>query len=200
MTKRSLQMALIVSTLVLSWFAMMAVHEFGHVLHAWLSGGAVAKVSIPIAGFSRTDLSENPSPLFVSWGGALWGCVIPLLVWGLACAVQTRFRHVVRFVTGYCLIANGAYLGIGSFIGAGDAGDLLHYGSPQWLLLCFSAATIVPGLYLWHGQGIHFGLGSARGQVDRPTTGGVSVAAVVAPRSSCCWVDGVSPSDEHRTP
>ena len=59
---------------------MMAVHEFGHVLHAWASGGVVAQVSLPLLSFSKTDLSQNPHPLFVAWGGAIWGCIIPLIL------------------------------------------------------------------------------------------------------------------------
>ena len=35
-----------------SWLAMMAVHEAGHVLHAWASGGTVSVVRVPLAGFS----------------------------------------------------------------------------------------------------------------------------------------------------
>lgn len=51
-----------------AWIAMLAVHEAGHVLHAWLSGGQVRRVVIPLVGFSETDVSPNPSPLFVAWG------------------------------------------------------------------------------------------------------------------------------------
>ena len=37
--KRLPQLLLIASTLVASWFGMQAVHEFGHVLGAWLNRG-----------------------------------------------------------------------------------------------------------------------------------------------------------------
>jgi hypothetical protein len=36
--RRVHQIVLIVSTLVFSWLGMMAVHEAGHVLAAWLTG------------------------------------------------------------------------------------------------------------------------------------------------------------------
>ena len=38
------QALLIVSTLALSWLGMQAVHEAGHVLHAWWSGGRVERL------------------------------------------------------------------------------------------------------------------------------------------------------------
>ena len=70
---RGFQLLLIVSTLALSWLGMMAVHEFGHVLLAWLSGGMVATVVVGPLEFSRTELQINPHPLAVAWGGALVG-------------------------------------------------------------------------------------------------------------------------------
>ena len=62
------------STVLLSWLWMMAVHEFGHVLHAWLSGGTVAKGVLHPLTISRTDVAPDPQPLFVVWGGPIWGC------------------------------------------------------------------------------------------------------------------------------
>jgi len=56
---RFYQALLIISSIFLSWLAMMAVHELGHVLHAWASGGVVERVSLPLLSFSRTTI--NPS-------------------------------------------------------------------------------------------------------------------------------------------
>ena len=36
------QIALIVSFVAFSWIAFMVVHEFGHALAAWLTGGSVS--------------------------------------------------------------------------------------------------------------------------------------------------------------
>jgi hypothetical protein len=35
---------ILIGSLLLSWLAMTVVHEFGHVVGAWLTGGTVAKV------------------------------------------------------------------------------------------------------------------------------------------------------------
>ena len=140
------------------WLGMMAVHEAGHVLHAWLSGGVVDEVSIPLAGFSLTTFSVNPRPHFVAWGGPVWGCVIPLALLAalrpLGRGARTRpvFR-AVQFFAGLCLVANGVYLGVGWTGRSGDAGDLLRYGTPAWVLVGFGALTSGAGMYLWHRLG-----------------------------------------------
>src|SRR4051812_23198633 len=98
-----------------AWLVMMFVHEAGHVLHAWLSGGAVNRVHIPLVGFSQTFYSANPRPGFVAWGGPVWGCTIPLILLGLARVFRMpeRVPRAAQFFAGFCLIANGAYLGVG---------------------------------------------------------------------------------------
>jgi hypothetical protein len=73
---------------------------------------------------------------------------------------------LLRFFAGFCLIANGAYIGVGSFDRIGDCDEMLRHGSPIWHLWLFGAATMPLGLWLWHGQGLHFGLGAASGHVD----------------------------------
>lgn len=57
---------LMTAVVLASWYGMQLVHEFGHVAHAWLSGGTVARVRIPLIGFSQTQLSRNPHPQFVA--------------------------------------------------------------------------------------------------------------------------------------
>ena len=136
------------------WLAMMAVHEAGHVLHAWLSGGHVTRVVLPLLGFSRTDVTPNPHPVFVAWGGAIWGNLIPLVLFAVAIASRFRFARWVEFFAGFCLVANGAYLAAGSFGGVGDAGDLMRHGTPQWLLIATGTLSLIGGLFLWHRLGL----------------------------------------------
>src|SRR5207244_10439690 len=77
------QVVLICSTLLGSWLGMQAVHELGHVLGAWLTGGRVARVVLYPLTISRTDLADNPRPLVVVWAGPLVGVTIPLLLWAV---------------------------------------------------------------------------------------------------------------------
>jgi len=155
----ALRTLLIVSTLLGSWLGMQAVHELGHVVGAWATGGRVARVVLHPLTISRTDLAENPHPLVVAWAGPLAGVAVPLLMWLLAKATRLPAEFVLRFFAGFCLVANGAYIAIGSLAGIGDAGDLLRHGSPGWSLWLFGVLTVPAGLGLWHRQGRHFGLG-----------------------------------------
>ena len=146
---------------------MMIVHEFGHVLAAWASGGTVAKVVLHPLEFSRTDLAENPHPLFVAWGGAAGGTILPLCFLWIAKSNRLTMFYLFQFFAGFCLVVNGIYLGAVSFMNAADAGDLMRHGTPHWVLVLFGIATVPLGFCLWNGLGPHYGLGQAGGHVSR---------------------------------
>jgi hypothetical protein len=170
-----------------SWFAMQAVHEFGHLLHAWLSGGVVQRLVLHPLQFSRTDLAANPHPQFVAWGGAVWGCLLPLSALGMARCFRWSWWYAVAFLAGFCLVANGAYLGAGAFVGAGDAGDLLRYGAPRWSLVAFGVAAVSGGFWLWNGLGPHFGLGPAARPVSRAAAWSVTGLLLALLLIECLW-------------
>lgn len=165
-SRRALFISLLaLSTLLLSWLWMMAVHEFGHVLHAWLSGGRVAQVVLHPLAISRTDVAPDPHPLFVVWGGPAWGSVLPVAAWLVL--RRRRYAFLLRFFAGFCLIANGSYLAAGAIAPVGDARRLLDLGVPAWALLAFGAVTVPSGLRLWHGLGKNFGIGPDASPIDR---------------------------------
>jgi hypothetical protein len=178
---RGFQTLLIVSTAAVSWLGMMAAHECGHVLHAWFSGGKVADVILFPLAISRTDVWPNPYPLLVAWGGAIWGCAIPLAALAVARLLAPRYAWLARWFAGFCLIANGGYLLGGSFLSGGtadDGGVLLAYGASRWQLAAFGLPAIAAGLYLWNGMGPRFGQGEAKGKVDRRAALGVFMLLV----------------------
>ena len=168
--KRLEQIILIGTFIAFSWLAMQTVHEFAHVLGAWATGAEVTKVALHPFIFSRTDLGENPHPLAVVWSGPIVGAALPLLAYLLAKACRFPGIYLFRFFAGFCLIANGAYIAFGPGTGPADTGVMMRYGSPRWLMVLFGLLTVPLGLYLWHNQGKHFGLGEANGQVSRPAT------------------------------
>src|SRR5687768_3019083 len=145
---------------------MKQVHELGHVLAAVATGGEVERVVLHPLTISRTDLAANPRPLIVVWAGPLLGALLPLVAWSVALAVRLRVAFLLRFFAGFCLIANGAYIGAGSFGGIGDCGEMLRHGSPIWLLWLFGLVTVPAGLALWNGQGKHFGIGAPDLRID----------------------------------
>lgn len=154
------QGALIVCFITWCWLAMMVVHESGHVLAAWSTGATVERVVLHPLAISRTDLGENPHPLVVSWAGAVVGCLLPVLIWLCVWSLGLALAPFVRFFAGFCLVANGVYLGMGAWTGDGDAGDLIREGAAVWQLVGFGMVATVGGLWCWHRQGLTFGLRS----------------------------------------
>lgn len=56
---------------------------------------------------------------------------------------------------------------------------MLRHGSREWLLAGFGIATILAGLWLWHGLGSHFGLRDSHRRVSR--------RAAMRPRPASCY-------------
>jgi hypothetical protein len=161
------QVLLIVTFIGFSWLGMQVVHETGHVLVARLTGGEVIKVALHPLIVSRTDLGQNPHPLAVVWAGPLIGSGLPLMVFALAAAFRWPGLSLFRFFAGFCLIANGVYIGIGWLLADGaDPWVMTENGSPVWVLVAFGLLATPLGLYHWHRQGPHFGLGEAKGNVS----------------------------------
>jgi hypothetical protein len=177
---RFFQALLIVSTAGLSWLLMTAVHELGHLWHGWLSGARLAAIHLPLLGFSRTGFTVNPHPLFVVWGGPLWGCLLPAALWVAVRRLAKPYAYLAAWFAGFCLIANGGYLLGGAFLGGGadDGGVILRNGGARWQLVAFGGVAIAAGLCLWHGLGPYFGLGESGGKVDRRAAVGVTIALV----------------------
>lgn len=162
--RRPLPIVFVAAALSAAWLGMTALHELGHVLNAWLSGGHVTSVELPPRGLGHTLVSPNPHPQFVAWGGACWGSVLSMTP-----MLFTRRRALVqwfaRFFAGMCLIANGVYVGLGGFFGdrngADDAHELLRQGAPVWQLVVFGALAMAAGLAVWHRLGPRIGLSRA---------------------------------------
>ena len=173
---RFFQVLLIASTAGLSWLGMMAVHELGHVLAAWTSGGVVERIDLHPLVLSHTMLAANPCPLYVAWGGPILGCLFPLALLGIVKLFAKPYDYLAAFFAGFCLVANGAYLGGGTFSGGNaldgntldDGAVILNSGGEVWQLLLFALLTVPSGLWLLNGLGKHFGLvkGASRGKVD----------------------------------
>jgi hypothetical protein len=136
-----------------SWLAMMATHELGHVLHAAVSGGRVVDISLPLIGFSQTIVHPNPREHFVAWGGPIWGAALPCAACAIVRITRKHVPALLRFFAGFCLIANGMYIGVGWLWRAGDTGELLRLGTPPWIMMAFGVAALTGGLWIWHRLG-----------------------------------------------
>jgi len=155
--KLVLSSVFLVNTLITLWYGMMLTHETGHILAALATGGHIDYLAFPALGFSRTEISDNPHPLIVAWGGPGLGSILPLIATFALRPFKIR-THLLDLFTGFCLLANGIYIAIGSFDKIGDAGDLLRHGSPIWTLWLFGGLAIVAGMAVWHSLGRSLGM------------------------------------------
>lgn len=158
-------LALLLGSAWAFWVGMQLVHELGHCAGAAVSGGVVDRLVLEPLSFSRTDLNHNPHPGVVVWAGPLLGVLAPCLAWSIAALFHLRFAYLLRAFAGFCLIANGGYIAVGSLERVADAGEMLRFGSPPWVLWAFGLVCVPAGFALWHGQGEHFGFGRAKGRV-----------------------------------
>jgi hypothetical protein len=157
------------------------------VLAAVATGGAVQRVVLHPLAISRTDVSPNPAPLAVVWAGPLCGVMLPLSAAGAVAAMRWRIAYLFTFFAGFCLVANGAYLGVGAFEPVGDADDMLRLGSPRWLLIAFGLATAPAGLYLMHRASVRMGFGPDAEPVKPADAWGVLIAAAAAIAAVLVW-------------
>lgn len=167
------------SLMASAWLGMQLVHEFGHMLAAWATGGTVQRIVFHPLAISRTDVSPNPSPLVVAWAGPIVGSLLPALAAGVCRWLRLHARPYVEFFAGFCLIANGLYIGVGSFEGVGDAGDLLRLGARQETLRLFGAITFALGVWIWHRTSEDFGFGKAPRVIGRTEAMIVAATAVI---------------------
>jgi hypothetical protein len=140
------------------WLLMMSLHESGHILLARLTGGHVTKVVLHPLAISRTDVSPNPAPLAVAWGGPVCGSVLPVVVWLTWRGLAWPGAKWLQGLAGFCLIANGLYLASGVVFPAGDTEDLLRLGVTGWMLVGVGVPAFVCGLGMWHAMGAAFGM------------------------------------------
>lgn len=164
---------------------MMVVHESGHVLAAWLSGGRVTGVVLHPLAFSRTDLAENPHPAFVTWAGLVWGSVLPAAAWLIARLAKWPLAFFLRAFAGFCLIANGAYLASAAIMPVGDAEDLIRLGTPLWIMVPVGVAGVLAGMATWNGLGPKFGIGGE--PPDRRAVLAASISLVVLLVGMLVW-------------
>ena len=108
-----------------------------------------------------------------------WGSAIPLVIAALVSLARIRWAYLVWFVAGFCLIANGAYIGVGAFDPVGDAEELVALGVSRWVLLGFGVVAFGAGLWIWHRGGERLGFGRDRKAVVASHARGVFVVCVL---------------------
>jgi hypothetical protein len=166
MPRQSRQILLVGSILWLSWLTMMLVHECGHVVGAVATGGKVRRVVWHPAVISRTDVRPNPQPLIEVSAGPVLGSVVPVGIAVAASLIRLRVAYLIWVVAGLCLIANGAYVGIGAMRPIGDAEELVSHGMARWPMGAFGLPAVATGFWFWHRVGPRLGFGAGPAEIS----------------------------------
>jgi hypothetical protein len=135
-----------------SWLAMQWCHELGHVLGAVLTGGTIKRLVLDPSTISSTEVIPNPSPELVVWAGPIVGVLLPVLI-SAAVPRNSRARMPCWFFAGFCLVANGSYIGIDAFGKTGDGLEMTRTGTPTIAMVLFGLITTVAGFVVWHRLG-----------------------------------------------
>lgn len=157
MSRRIIIIALLLAG---SWYAMMLVHEFGHVIGAWITGSHIHSVRVPWVGFSQTLVPVTPWPRVVTASGPVVGAMLPVLIWRSARRIPRLARSgwsvIARFLAAFCLLANGVYVGSAMLNPVGDSEELVRMGVPAWALTAIGLPAAALGLALWNGMAMNF--------------------------------------------
>jgi hypothetical protein len=164
---------------IVCWYLMMAVHEGGHALATMLLGGTVERIILHPLAISQTVRSGSCSPLADCWAGPLRGAALPLAARLAARRWCPCAAAALRLLAGFCLLANGAYLGLGWIGDSGDAGEILADGGSRWSLILFGLVAVGSGLLLIDGGQRTLGFG-AQGRPVTARRAALMVAAVLA--------------------
>ncbi|MCP4177698.1 MAG: hypothetical protein GY756_08020 [bacterium] len=140
--------AYIILTIIISWWPMMVIHEFGHIISVLIFGGKINKLILYSWKFTYTIRSGSLHPLIDLWAGPVIGVLIPLIFYLIARKLRVGFFW--GMFSGFCLIANGIYIGIGWINKIGDTKEMINLGSPIYFMLIFSIVCTVSGLFIWH--------------------------------------------------
>jgi hypothetical protein len=136
------------------------VHESGHVAVTLLLGGTVEHVILHPLTISQTVRSGSRSPLCDCWAGPLLGAALPAAAWLAARRWCPGSAAELRLFAGFCLLANGVYLGLGWIDRIGDAGEILDDGGSLWSLILFGLVAIACGLWFIDGGQRTLGFGA----------------------------------------
>ncbi len=150
----------LIQAILIVWmffYAMMGVHELGHILAAWMTGVTVTSVVWSPWSISRTDIQPNPSPLVVAWAGPIFGAILPVVIDLMLQLIIRKLLPLSGSFAAFCLLTNGLYIGIGSFDHVGDCRELLANGAQLWHLWAFGLFFTTAGIWRLHQVDLAWG-------------------------------------------
>ena len=131
---------------VIGMHVAVLLHEFGHALGFWISGGTVARIVMqaPLpAGRVEGEGPDRLTYLWV-WGGVVFGSMITVAPLAIARCLgrQSLIRFAALMTAAFCLGHNGMYLFIGSIIPFSDASNMINLGASRSVLFLLGVPLI----------------------------------------------------------
>ena len=171
--------------------AAHAIHELGHALAMWATGGSVTRLMLHPFSWSQISYGAPPTcPLLIAWAGVVFAssCGLLLLVvirpWRGAWTVPLA-------ITGLCtLVVNGLYLTVDSlFLAGGDATQLILHGTPRPFVILTGVGLTALGLAVGHLLLPRIGLTATDGVVSRIAIleGGIGSYLIAMLVYQVCW-------------
>lgn len=136
-------------TAILCWYPFMCLHELGHILSAQFTGGRIQEIILVPWKFSQTVIRHSHHPLIDAWAGPLLGVTLPLFAYSLHKKFK-RENDFLSILTGFCLMANGLYIGLGWIDKVGHAGDIITHNFSIISMILFGIISSTTGLFIWH--------------------------------------------------
>ncbi len=117
-------------------------HELGHALPVWLTGGEIESIVIHPLSWSYTNWGADVThPVLGVWSGSLFGFVASVLIFALVWRWRRPALAPLLLLGVLGGISNGVYL-LG---GMGDPVTLIEAGQPAWLVRGAGVAMVIVG-------------------------------------------------------
>ena len=124
--------------LIASWCTMTFLHESGHLICGWASGGTLQSADLLPWHLPYSNFEPDPRPLITLWGGPVLGVFIPLVI-----ALALR-KDWMWFIAYFCILANGSYLAMAWVSGDKylDTPKLIEHGAHPATIAIYCLLTI----------------------------------------------------------
>ncbi len=132
------------------WILGIVLHELGHAVAMWLTGGIVDRITITPFSWSYTYYGSTPKyPQFTTWSGTLLGSLFGAIILLISSKKATPYVVPFLFMGVSPMLNGGGYYVIDPFISKrGDPTSLVRSGVPMYIVLGVGILLLALGAYL----------------------------------------------------
>ena len=159
-SKRIIKLVLFTSgSFSFAWVLGIVLHELGHAVAMWTTGGIVDRITITPFSWSYTYYGSTPKyPQFTTWSGALLGSLFGLIILFIIRNKPTPYSVPFLYLGIAPMLHGGGYYLLDTFVTKrGDAASLIRSGVPISVVLAVGFFLAVIGIFFlikyfyWNG-------------------------------------------------